>query len=212
MASKSKKSRERQERKPEELEAAGKHVGYEIEMLSYSALRLGVGHSSPMTTLEDNEKNLALEGFLLHYRNLRSFLCPGSEPWTDDIVASDFLGSGELSDVGDSATIGQHKDRLDKMLAHLSYTRETYIEAKDYGWQTAQMTVVLLDQLEMFLAKLPADRRDWFPVAERISSHKAAASALAKTAAVLDQTTISIISTSRLGPQRRESGDAPAVE
>lgn len=59
-------------RSDKELEAAAHHVSYEIEMLMHAARYIGIGHGSPATTPIGNDKNMALESFLLHFRNLRS--------------------------------------------------------------------------------------------------------------------------------------------
>src|SRR6516162_7282838 len=105
---------------PKEQQRAAEHVSYEIEMLRFSAERLGGWHSSPMTTPIGNEKNMALESFLLHFRNLRAFLCPSLQRCTDDdVLASDFLGKYDGADVGDPNNVNVAKERLDKMLAHL---------------------------------------------------------------------------------------------
>src|ERR1019366_5464716 len=127
MADKPKRSSERPKRELSDLEAAAKDVSYEIEMLFYSAGRLGARHASPQTTLSDNDKNSALECFLLHFRNLRAFLWPSLQPFSDDdIIASDLLGELKARDVGDSAILSKHKNRLNKMLAHLTYSRKGY--------------------------------------------------------------------------------------
>jgi hypothetical protein len=54
-----------------DLEASAKDVRYEIEMMIGSASDLEAVWASPPTTLADRHKNMALECFLLHYRNLR---------------------------------------------------------------------------------------------------------------------------------------------
>jgi hypothetical protein len=121
---KTKRSSERPKRDPSDLEAAARHVSYEIRMLFYSAAKLGGWHASPPTTLVDDAKNMALECFLLHFRNLRAFLCPLLQKvYDDDILASDLLGESAARDIGDAAILSEDKERLDKMLAHLSYTR-----------------------------------------------------------------------------------------
>jgi hypothetical protein len=98
----------------------------------------------------------SIESFLLHFRNLRAFLCPSLQVFSgDDILASDLLGESEARDVGDPIVLARHKKRLDKMLAHLSYSRKTYVEAQDYGWPTAEMELELLDQLDQMEAFLP---------------------------------------------------------
>jgi hypothetical protein len=54
-----------------ELCDGAKHVNYEIKMLIYSAQRVDGWHSSLRAIPGDDEKNIALESFLLHFRNLQ---------------------------------------------------------------------------------------------------------------------------------------------
>lgn len=127
-------------RTEEKLRKAAAHVGYEIEMLVYSAGHLGGWHSLPMTTPSGNEKNMALESFLLHFRNLRAFLCPSMQNVrVTDILASDFLDEPTPSDVGNTAKFVNSKERLDQMLAHLTYDRSVHIAAGEHGWRTDDM-------------------------------------------------------------------------
>jgi hypothetical protein len=164
------------ERKPKDLRQAAKHVSYEMEMLMFAGGELGGWHSSPMSKPAGNYENMALESFLLHFRNLRGFLCPTlQKACPDDICASHFLGKPEAADVGDKKTLEVLKERLDKMLAHLSYTREVFIEAREHAWPVARMSVELLEQLEIFLGQLSPERRSWFPSNEQISNRKSEA-------------------------------------
>ena len=163
-------------RSPEDLEPAARHFNYELRMLFFSATQLAGWHASPPTMGDDDWKNLALESFLLHFRNLRAFLCPSLQAVSgDDILASDLLGESEARDIGAAAALSKDKKRLDKMLAHLSYSRKTYVEAQDYGWHTAEMEITLLDQLEVFFGLLSPTRRAWFPPAVALSKERARA-------------------------------------
>jgi hypothetical protein len=93
-----------------ELEAAAIHVKYEIRMLLYSSWHLGTGHGSPATMPAGDDKNMALESFLLHYRNLRAFLCPLLQNVVDDdILASDFLGDTSATNVGDTTITARRR-------------------------------------------------------------------------------------------------------
>jgi hypothetical protein len=107
-----------------ELCKAAEHVCYEIEMLFYAAEHLGGYHSPPVSVPGAKGKHMALESFLLHFRNLRAFLCPTTQPThDDDIIGSDFLKSPQPQDYGNWAKLGIDKKRLDQMLSHLSYNR-----------------------------------------------------------------------------------------
>jgi hypothetical protein len=163
-------------RAEQELQGAAKHVKYEVAMLLYAAEHLGGFHSSPMATPTGTEKNMALESFLLHVRNLRAFLYPSLQPvGNDDVVASDFLGERWARDIGDDpGVLASDKQRLNRMLAHLSYSREEFIAAGDHGWEVAQMAVAILQQMDAFLAKLSERAASWFPSRRFLSEHQAA--------------------------------------
>jgi len=117
---------ERQARTCEELKVAATHVCYEWDMLVASADFLGSvfpWRASP----ETERNNIALEAFLLHYRCLRAFLCPSLQSlYNDDVIASDFVDKVTPEDYGAPTELGIDKDRMDKMLAHISYGRATY--------------------------------------------------------------------------------------
>ena len=161
----------RRSRTTEELQKAAVQVSYEIDMLGFSAEHLSGWYSSPMTYPVGNEKNMALESFLLHFRNLRAFLCPSSQ-WDDDVLTSDFLGMYDGSDVGDWGKLNVDKERLDKMLAHVSYLRLDYIEAGDHWWDSSVMLILMLSELQKFLVRLPEQQRAWFPTAESLNERQ----------------------------------------
>ena len=149
----------RDPKKDGELQQAAQDVTYEIVMLIESACRTGATWSSPPTTPPQTERTIALESFLLHFRNLRAFLCPfiqGNPPRGDDILASDFLGKPP-QDIADASEISSDKERLDRMLAHLSYSRAAYT------WEVRKMALAMLDQVRIFIARLPEERKGWFP-------------------------------------------------
>ena len=150
-------------RKESELHGAAAHVDYEIEMLAYAASYVGGWYSSPHTTPVGNPKNMALESFLLHFRNLRAFLCPSIQPISvDDVCASDFINAPEARDLGTASRLSVDQERINKMLAHLSYSRDKYIAAGDHKWMFARMLVVVLEEMQVFFGQLSKERRNWF--------------------------------------------------
>jgi hypothetical protein len=163
-------------RTPQDLRNAAKHVSYEIEMLMFAGSELGGWHSSPMSKPAGNYENIALESFLLHFRNLRGFLCPTLQKTCgDDICASAFVEKSQAVDVADTRTLSRDKPRLDKMLAHLSYSREPFIQAREDAWPVAHMSIEILEQLEIFLGLLSPEMRSWFPSDEQISNRRSEA-------------------------------------
>jgi hypothetical protein len=164
----------RRNRTDNELEAAAKHVRYEIRMLVHSSRILGAVHGSPaVMDLQGDDRNMALESFLIHYRNLRAFLCPSLQPTgDDDILASDFLDAVIARNVVETTKLETDKKRLNKTLAHLTYSRNQYIEPADYQWETGAMSIDMLDELENFVGLLQPDRAQWFPRAAELASWK----------------------------------------
>jgi hypothetical protein len=151
----------------QELHDAASHVNYELEMLYYASQFLGQTHSSPRTTLPKQFQNMALECLLLHFRSLRAFLCPSLQPvQADDILASDFLDERVHRDLGDSSKLVPDKKRIDKMFAHLSYSREQFITGGQFAWEARTMVLTMLQQFSGFQAQLPAERAQWFLTAK----------------------------------------------
>ncbi len=148
-----------------ELQEAAAHVRYEIDMLIYCAEDLSASYSSPPSTLATPAKNMALEAFLLHYRNLRAFLCPNLQKRVadDDIFASDFLKESTARDLADGSKLALHKDRLDGMVSHLTYRRIRYIAAGNHLWNVADMLTTMLLELQVFFGNLPPAMVSWFP-------------------------------------------------
>jgi hypothetical protein len=165
----------RQIRADTDLRNAAGHINYEISMLIHTAKHLAGWHSSPVSTAPvDNEKNEALESFLLYFRNLRAFLCPSlqGQPKPDDILASDFLREPESRDVGVAVNLATEKKRLDKMLAHLSYARDQYIAAGEDGWLAPRMASNTLTEFDRFLAILAPEMEPWFPLRSELEQQR----------------------------------------
>jgi hypothetical protein len=170
----------RPSRSENDLRKAARHVGYEIQMLTFSAEVLGASHASPPTNLSENDTNMAMECFLLHFRNVRSFLCPSLQ-WTcdDDILACNYF-SCEERDVADAARLGLDKRRIDGMVAHLSYRRDDYVARGDVGWQIAKMTVSILEETNSFLRQLPQGWKEHFAAPEELEKYIARARSLSR--------------------------------
>lgn len=163
----------RQQRDDNDLAEAARHVKYEIEMLIYCTEHVRWEYSSPTSRAGEEYKRMALESFLLHYRNLRGFLCPSLHfSRRDDIIASDFFNEVAERDLGDANKLGVDKVRLDQMLAHLTYQRQNYITSGNHSWNIPAMTAAILGELEAFLTVLPERMRSWFPPSEFLSEQR----------------------------------------
>ena len=160
-------SDQRRATKQGNLQEVAKHVSYEIRILIFSAEDVGGCHGSPVITPDGDYKNMALESFLLHFRNLRDFLCPSllnGHHKDDDAFASDFIDKFDISDVGNPTKFPEEEQKkLNKMLAHISDERVRYIEARDYNWDTSEILVRVLGEMRRFVESLAENRRGWFP-------------------------------------------------
>jgi hypothetical protein len=145
------------------LEAAAGDLVYEIETMLFAARYLRDGYASPASPPEGRACDVSLESFLLHHRNLRAFLCPSLQRvYESDVLASDFLDMEEQADQGDPVVLGQDKDRLNALLAHISYDREKYRHAGDKEWDVLRMRDEMVQYLKVFLWKVVPVRRAWF--------------------------------------------------
>jgi hypothetical protein len=158
----------RPRKSPDDLRLAARDVRYEIATMFFAARCLGDGYASPASPPEGRAQDVLLESFLLHYRNLRDFLCPSLKkgdrpPADDDVLASDFLG---LEAPQNMATLPcTDRTRINKMLAHISYTRKKYTLEGNDKWLVHTMCREMVKGLEEFLTRLAAfapDRRAWF--------------------------------------------------
>jgi hypothetical protein len=171
-------------RSESELAAAAGHITYEIEMLAYTREELGGFHRSPETLPEDHHnKDMALESFLVHFRNLRAFLCPNTQKFVDDddVIASDLLKEQQPRDLADAKSLSVDQPRMNKMLAHISYKRDEFIATGNDGWEVATMLLLMLGQLESFFAMLSPTERAWFPTPEWIAESKSMARSVLST-------------------------------
>jgi hypothetical protein len=111
----------------------------------------------------DALRNMAIECFLLHFRNLRNFFYPSRDAWTnsfyfDDQIAHDFWSGWDAVEDDWSECSPDERNRLNKLLSHLSYSRR----GLDHKWPIQEMSRAIRNALAQFLAALPDDRRTWF--------------------------------------------------
>jgi hypothetical protein len=103
-----------------------------------------------------------LEPFLLHARNIREFLYQDSA-LKDDVLAVHFFDKPNDWTARRPA-IGEYlkslRERLNKALAHVSYTRRNY--RNDDGWNVGQIKRELEGPWNAFIDALPAEKRQWF--------------------------------------------------
>lgn len=148
-------------RAPGVLEAAARDIQYEFRMLQEAVAY--ILSSAPVASPLRDEAAYALESFLLHYRNLRAFLCPSLQSIReDDVIASDYLDKTEAEDIGAPSDLGIDQKRIDQLLAHISYARAAYARSGDMKWCPQVMATRIETAMKEFLQRLPPERRRWF--------------------------------------------------
>jgi hypothetical protein len=105
-----------------------------------------------------------LESFLIHARLLIDFFYHGKKYrrkiYRDDIVPEQFrLDPDELNKIRPpdmSTVLNQARDKADKLLAHLTYTRIR--ETEDYGrWDVGPIKSEIQNILKIFVQRVPSE-------------------------------------------------------
>ena len=127
-------------------------VCYERSMLDWCAQQIALPKSD-----DANQSHLMLEGFLLHARVLRDFLVKSKSSRCDDVLAEHFLEEPVVC-TWSCPHLREHKERLDKLLAHLTYTR---LDAEK-EWNVTKIHAEIECAWRKFLDALPEKTRQWF--------------------------------------------------
>lgn len=137
------------------LRKATEHLYYEAWMFYQTLALLTRTHN----TLE---KNILLDAFAIHTRNLFDFFYPKKHLKADDMVAHDYLVN--------HATFNRNKTKkeellfivrkADKQVAHLTYTRNRY-NHKTKPWPFILIGRKMHKTLSAFYHVLPEDYKNW---------------------------------------------------
>jgi hypothetical protein len=125
----------------DDLKRISDNLAYEISMFSemYKVLE----KDEP----ESPERNACLESFLIHARNLRDFFYPKSRN-QDDVLTSDFIPGWEDKAGKMGAYLDANRERINKEIAHLTYTRNKETE-ESKKWDITKMYWFSCCQLEL---------------------------------------------------------------
>jgi len=113
----------------------------------------------------------ALESFLLHARNLLNTFYeprPLAQMGDDDLLARDFFippaNWERVRPASVPPTLSSVRERLNKLLAHLTYSRVGYADNDDpsWRWPCAEMARELKELIEVFKKNLPEENRRFF--------------------------------------------------
>ncbi len=138
-------------RGPAALKSAALTIEYEYRMLLVGFLAWG---RAPTT----EERNLVLEAFLVHTRNLRDFFAKSGQ--SDDILARDFVS--QMPRIAMPYLRSKpFRKRLNRKLAHLSYSRPRLTS----GWERETICREIEVAMRRFLERLQEEnprRVPWF--------------------------------------------------
>ena len=130
-------------------------VKYEWDMFRWMASRIQNEYqSSPQ-----ENRNLLMEDFLLHARVLRDFFV--ATPKQDDVSATHFFDDPSLWQQTAKelcSYLRANRVRLNKKLAHLTYSRLT----EDEKWDFEAIRKEIFVAWESFLSNLPESAKSWF--------------------------------------------------
>ena len=135
------------------LVQASNHVRYEVEMLLATAYLLSKG-------VEPSAVRFALvESFLIHARNLIVFFSqdrPARPQHPQDVWASDYVPRWKDAPGRQKAKelSKDHKDRIDKTIAHLSSAR---VGEAERDWDIGGISGELLTTWEEFVGLIPSE-------------------------------------------------------
>ncbi len=135
-------------------------VWFEYTQLAVVFKRIQRLEKSPPPDPEEHkfQRNIHLASFLLHARSLRNFLFyPRSQ---DDVIAEDFLDEWDESVENWCPYFHEHRDRLNKSLAHISYKRTEYEPNKK--WECGTIHKEITAAWDEFFSRLPAEKQEWF--------------------------------------------------
>jgi len=104
--------------------------------------------------------NMAIECFLIHFRNLREFLYPNAKVRrdSDNVIAFDYDSRWLKTENDWKECSDNERSRINKLLAHISYSRGELHPR----WPTGRMRQCMMQRLAEFIVSLPPERQEWF--------------------------------------------------
>jgi len=148
-----------------DMKQAAAFVYYEYEQFRWAILHLPKGWRCG-TAGVFREEDAVVEVALLHARVLRDFFtrkrCCLPHYSKSDIIAEDFFDNPKKWDPPVFSYLHDNKKRLDRSLAHLSYSRREYEQPGRKEWDFEATSTELMAAWKVFWGKLPEERRAWF--------------------------------------------------
>lgn len=149
-----------------ELQDGAGFVRYEFQMLTKAAEIWRANDLSTYSKENKWERRRITDVFLLHGRNLLDFFAPRDSAQPADVVARHYDPLWECPDGSSLAgrTIVEWRDRIDKLLSHVTYNRRAMINENTSAsrWPIGSINQELVAMFDKFLKALPQSRREWF--------------------------------------------------
>jgi len=140
----------RTKRKPNELKDMWEeHLTYEIEMLRAVVREFGRWRDHSRFT-----RNLLIESFAIHVRNLIEFLWPEGEPNKDQVIAEDFLDRPRQPR---PQHLRKAYRRVSQEVTHLTYAR-SHVTREGKRWEVA-LGHEIERAFDEFVDAIPAETR-----------------------------------------------------
>lgn len=135
------------------LEFSGEHVFYEILMFFYCTQELNKLYISNYDSINQLYKNIIIEGFVLHLRNILAFLYL-TKIKDDDVVAEYFFGNpNDWKKIrpGLPIILRNSMTRANKELAHLTTKRITGTPSQK-SWPIKEISKEIISILKLFIS------------------------------------------------------------
>lgn len=127
------------------------HIKYEMNMLRFCYKNLNIE--------EGLLKNVFIESFLIHSRNLYKFFYSDNR-YEDDVIAKDYVINIKefLKKRSQQDEFRDFKNKWNKMLSHLSYSRLDYIDEKKQ-WNFTKLFQLLDKTEKAFFCSIPKNQK-----------------------------------------------------
>ncbi|MBA3872321.1 MAG: hypothetical protein H0X30_24525 [Anaerolineae bacterium] len=138
-----------------DLCAASGHLAFEMSQCNYTIRRLATKDYGEDVFLH----NTLLTSFTIHARNLEDFLF-GKQKYSDDMIASHYFDNPSIWRTvcpKPSKTLDIATQKVNKLTAHLTYTRETN---KGFYWLWVDIHKDLYEIIGKFVDNVPQNRID----------------------------------------------------
>jgi len=137
------------------LQKASEHIFYEVWMFYQTLTFLRKAQNLI-------ERNILLDAFAVHTRNLFDFFYPKAKLKADDIIVSDYLPN--LKNFNLKKTKKKNLlfivRKTDKQVAHLTYARNRYNQ-KTKSWPFVDIGIKMYKTIDAFYSALPELYKKW---------------------------------------------------